>query len=89
MARAQSSDHVQKLVPNPRIEPDGGLIQEQHLGLGYEGARDLETAALAATEALNRPVDQFRDPERLVSIWATAKRNQARAGSSNTKFAAW
>ena len=65
MARAQASDHVQELVTNPRIEADGWLIQEQHLRLGHERARDLETAALATTEALNRPVDQLGDPERL------------------------
>src|SRR6185437_10184337 len=64
MARAQTSDHVQELVTNSRIEADGGLIQEQHLRLGHEGPRDLEASALAATEALNRPVDRLGDPER-------------------------
>ena len=33
VAVAQAGDHVEQLVADPRVEPDGRLIEEQHLRL--------------------------------------------------------
>ena len=46
VAGAQAGDHVEQLVPDPRVEADGRLVQEQHARLGDERAGDLQPPAL-------------------------------------------
>ena len=64
-ALAQARDHVQQLVPDARVEPDGRLVEEQHARVGDQRARDLQAAALAAAVGADRPVEQLAEPERV------------------------
>ena len=59
-ARSQAPDHVEQLVADARVEADGRLVEEQHLGPGDQRAGDLEPAALPAAVAADRPVEQLR-----------------------------
>src|SRR5947207_1546206 len=52
-------------MSNARVEPDGRLVEKQHLRLRDERARDFEPPALAAAVASDRPVQQLRQTERL------------------------
>ena len=51
-------------MADARVEPDRGLVQEQHLRPRDERAGDLEAAALAAAVAGDRAVEQVRQAER-------------------------
>src|SRR5437868_8280120 len=59
VAIAQAPDHVEQLVANARVETDGRLVEEQHLGLRNERTRNLQPPPLAAAVARNRPVEQL------------------------------
>ncbi len=48
-----------------RIEPDGGLVEEQHLGRMQQAARDLEPAPHAAREGLHQIVLAVVEPDHL------------------------
>src|SRR5689334_7216816 len=63
LTRPKPRDHVEELVPDPRIEPDRGLIHEQDPRRRYEGARNFEAATLAAAVARDGSTDQLREPE--------------------------
>src|SRR5439155_17148770 len=65
VAIAQAPDHVEQLVANTRVETDGRLVEEQHLGLRNERTRNLQPPPLAAAVARNRPAEQFGETERV------------------------
>ena len=64
-ARRAGGDHVEQLVADARVEPDGRLVEEQHLRLGDERAGDLEPPPLAAAVGPDRPVDELGEAERV------------------------
>ena len=64
-AGSQASDHLEQLVADARVEPDGRLVEEEHLRLGNERPRDLEPTPLAAAVGRDGPVEQLGEAERL------------------------
>ena len=46
----------------PRSRPGGGLVEEQQLGVGHQGAGDLHPLALALAERAERPVREVLHP---------------------------
>src|SRR6185437_10832194 len=48
LAVSQAGDDIEQLVPDPRVEPHGGLVEEEHARTGNERAGDLEATTLAA-----------------------------------------
>ena len=67
-AVAEPGDHVEQLGPDPWVEPDGGLVEEQHLGARNERPCDLEAAPLAAAVGPGWPWEQFGEAEALRQI---------------------
>ena len=65
LAIAQAADHVEQLVADARVEPDGRLVEEQHPRLRDERTGDLEPPALAAAVGRDGPVEQLAEVERL------------------------
>ena len=63
-AGAQAGDHVEQLVPDPRVQPDGRLVEEQDARLGDQRAGDLEPPPLAAAVGADAAVDERVQPER-------------------------
>src|SRR5439155_24603413 len=50
-------------VADPRIEPDRGLVEEEHTRLRQQRAGDLQAPPLAAAVTRDRPVEEFRQTE--------------------------
>lgn len=59
---AQGHQQVQEAAALVRVEPCGGLVQEQYLGLVDEGARDGDALLLTAGERLDAVVHLFGKP---------------------------
>src|SRR5579885_3441380 len=57
-------DEVEQLVPDPGVEADGGLVEEQDLGMREEGPGDFDAAALAPAVAGDGAVEQAVEAER-------------------------
>src|SRR5438477_2136915 len=62
-AVTQASNYVEQLVTDPRVQTNGGLVEEEHLGRGEEPSGDLEPAALATAVARDVSVEQGGDAE--------------------------
>jgi len=60
---AERRDQVQQLVTDARVEPDGRLVEEQHLGLRHQRPGDLQPSPLPAAVAGNRPVGEAAEAE--------------------------
>ena len=61
----QLDDDVPHVGPAPRVEPGGGLVEEQHRRLGDQRAGKIQTAAHATRVGLHRPVARFPEVEPL------------------------
>src|SRR6185437_2575660 len=58
----------EELVADAGVEPDGGLVQEQDLGIAEKRPGDLEPPALPAAVARDRSREQVGDAEPLRQI---------------------
>ena len=77
---AQPRDHVEQLVADPRVEPDGRLVEEQHLGL-RASARGRSRAGGARRRCSSRPAGRSARTGR---ARPTARRSGARACAAGT-----
>ena len=72
LTRPQAGDHVEQLVADAGVEPDGRFVEEQDLGLRAEGACDLQAPAFAAAVGVDGAVDQSDSPSASMSSFVGA-----------------
>jgi hypothetical protein len=64
-SRPQAGDVVEELEADARVQADGRLVEEQHLGIRDQRPGDLEAAALAPAVGVDRTVDERAELERV------------------------
>ena len=74
MPGPQAGDEVEQLEADARIEADGRLVEEQHLGVRHQRPGDLEPAALATAVGPHRPVDELAETERVDDLGDAPRR---------------
>ena len=85
-SRPQPGDEIEQLVADARIEPDGRLVEEEHLRLGEERPGDLQPPALAAAVG-RRPAGRSARPGRSASTSSSMRSAASRRSTPHSR--AW
>ncbi len=59
----QDLEAQQQVFAGTEVEATGGLVEEEELGVGHEGAADEDALAFTLAQSSERPVREVLDPE--------------------------